>query len=229
MVVRTLDEAGAYVILTGRDPGKLEEARRLLINDSKIYPFDLLDVQAIQGFIAGIVAECGPLDGLAHCAGMPMTLPIKLIKMPKAEEIMKVNWETSFALAQAFRMRGNFRKEDSRIVFVSSTAAIVGETAMSVYSASKGAVQSMTRALASEFAQENIRVNAVCPGFIRTAINDKYFSMLSEDQKKTLGSRYPLGFGLTEDVAYAVAFLMGPGGRWITGVNLPVDGGLTAI
>jgi len=111
------------------------------------------------------------------------------------------------------------------IVFVSSTASMFGAKGFNLYCASKGALDSLMRALAVELAPE-IRVNSVLPGGVRTAMTQSMF----EDPQlaERLESQYPLGAGRASDVAAAVRFLLSDEARWITGQQLVVDGGRTA-
>ena len=82
--------------------------------------------------------------------------------------------------------------------------------------------------MAIELARRQVRVNCVSPGLVFTAMTDNAFSLLSHDQAEKIKAAYPLGPGRPEDVARAVVFLLAPGTPWITGVDLPVDGGFTA-
>lgn len=229
-VARSLSGLGAEVVLSGRDAARLEAAAEGL--DGRrcgIEPFDLARLDEIPRWMKQVAEKHGPLYGLAHCAGVSSVMPIRVAKWEKAEEVMRVNWGASWSLAKGFRQKGVFAAGESKIVFISSTAGLVGEVAMSAYSASKGAVDAMTRSLAAEFAPDGIRVNSVAPGFIKTAMNARYLETISPDQLAALEKRHPLGFGATEDIASAIAFLLADTGRWITGITLAIDGGMTSI
>jgi NAD(P)-dependent dehydrogenase (short-subunit alcohol dehydrogenase family) len=108
---------------------------------------------------------------------------------------------------------------------VASVAGITGAGAMSLYSASKGALIAFSRALAKEVAPRKIRVNVVAPGLVRSEMMDRLFKDLTAEQVAQIQKSYPLDFGEAADVARAVAFLAGPEARWITGHVLVVDGG----
>jgi len=96
------------------------------------------------------------------------------------------------------------------------------------YCASKGALAAAARAMAIELARRKVRVNCVSPGLVFTAMTEEAFSLLSHEQVEKIKAAYPLGPGRPEDVARAVVFMLAPGTPWITGVDLPVDGGFTA-
>jgi NAD(P)-dependent dehydrogenase (short-subunit alcohol dehydrogenase family) len=97
------------------------------------------------------------------------------------------------------------------------------------YSASKGAILAASRAMAVELARRKIRVNTLSPGLVKTGMTDVAFSVLSEKHRKELEDDHPLGIGTPEDVARAAVFLLAPQNTWITGINLVIDGGYTAL
>jgi len=227
---RLLTKLGARLILSGRDIERLNAVMQGLTGTlHAIEPFDLSNVEEIPEWLKKISLKSGPLYGIIHCAGLSAVAPIRMMKWEKTEALMRLNWGAAWFLAKGFRQRGVHCQEGSRLVFIASSSGLVGESAMSAYSSSKGAIIAMTRSLAAEFAIEKINVNAVAPGFIKTEMNSAYLNSLSAEQVISLEKRHPLGFGSIDDVANAIAFYVADTGRWITGTVLPVDGGLTAI
>ena len=105
---------------------------------------------------------------------------------------------------------------------------LVGQTGITAYSVSKGALVSMARSLALELAREGIRVNCVAPGVVQTPMAENAEQKLTPEQHQALEGLHPLGMGTPRDVAYAVAYLLAQTGRWITGTTLVIDGGYTA-
>lgn len=115
-----------------------------------------------------------------------------------------------------------------RIVNTGSVAGMMGQPDITPYSTAKGGVINLTRALAAEWAREQIIVNTVSPGYTRTAMNE--YVLADPERERAVAERHPMGvIGTPEDIAYATAFLASDQARWITGVNLPVDAGLTAV
>jgi NAD(P)-dependent dehydrogenase (short-subunit alcohol dehydrogenase family) len=112
------------------------------------------------------------------------------------------------------------------VIFISSAASKLGERGNSVYAASKGAIDSLTKSLAVELAP-NVRVNAVLPGMVRTNMSSS--TLDDREHVAEIGKNYPLGFGDVADVAALVRFLVSEEARWITGQHLIVDGGRTCI
>ena len=115
------------------------------------------------------------------------------------------------------------------MVFLSSIAAHVGVVGRVGYSASKGGIAAAARSMAVELARRNIRVNCVSSGLVKTPMTDKAFAQLTKEQITAIKNAHPLGIGKPEDVARAVAFLLAPQNTWITGADLIIDGGYTAI
>lgn len=227
---RLLAKLGASVILSGRDIEKLNKVMNELPGTlHTIQPFDLSNVEEIPEWLKRISLKSGPLYGIIHCAGVSAVAPIRMMKWEKTEALMRLNWGAAWLLAKGFRQRGVHCQTGSRLIFIASSSGLIGESAMSAYSSSKGAIIAMTRSLAAEFATEKINVNAVAPGFIKTEMNSAYLNSISPEQVIALEKRHPLGFGSVDDVANAIAFFVADTGRWVTGTVLPVDGGLTAI
>jgi NAD(P)-dependent dehydrogenase (short-subunit alcohol dehydrogenase family) len=118
--------------------------------------------------------------------------------------------------------------QNGSIVFLSSVAGLTGQAGIAAYAASKGAIVSLTRALAVELAAEHIRVNCVAPGVVITEMGQELLGMLAPEQGAALEAMHLLGLGTPRDVSYAIAFLLAETARWITGTVLVVDGGYTA-
>ena len=118
--------------------------------------------------------------------------------------------------------------EGGSLLFISSVYGRVGVAGQIGYAATKGAIAAAVRALAIELARRNIRVNSLSPGLVMTPMTEAAFSVLSSEQIERIRAAHPLGIGQPEDVARAAAFMLSPAARWITGADVPVDGGYTA-
>lgn len=225
---RLLSELGARLILVGRNVAALNETLHQLDGAGHFMEsLDLGEVDSIPNRMNKITGEAGPLDGLVHCAGIQLILPLRALTLQKMDEILRVNFHAGIMLAKCLRQKAAHRKPAS-MVFMSSVMGSVGQPGRVAYSASKGALEAATRSLALELAPENIRVNCIAPAFVKTEAFVALSKTLSADQIHDIEKVHPLGIGEPRDVAGAVAFLVAGTGRWITGTTLVVDGGYCA-
>ncbi len=212
---------GANIIVTGRDISRLEATlEELKVNqENKFILADLL----IDDDLDKLVEQLPVLDGVVFNAGIVKTVPVSFIKKSQIQEVFDVNFISSVILIQKILSKKKIRKGGS-ICFISSVASNYVNLGNSLYSASKGAVNSFTKALALELAPKNIRVNAILPGFIETKILEN--SGIDTDAIKKHLNNYPMGrFGKPEDIANASIYLMSDASQWTTGSLMTVDGG----
>jgi len=190
--------------------------------------WDLRDLASIPQWMTELAEKWGRLHGLVHAAGVPCVAPLRLLEPDAYRDAFAVNTEAALALARSFPRRRIYAGEKGSIVFISSVMALVGSPSVSAYSLCKGALIGMARSAALELAPQQIRVNCVAPGFVRTPMYDKVAKFWDPETEKRMLSLHPLGWGEPEDIANAIAFLLADTGRWITGTVLVVDGGYTA-
>jgi NAD(P)-dependent dehydrogenase (short-subunit alcohol dehydrogenase family) len=141
---------------------------------------------------------------------------------------MIVNLFGGLELARIISRRDVIDPAGGSLLFFSSVYGRVGVPGQTGYSASKGAVTAAVRSMAIELARRRIRVNAISPGFVMTPMTGAALDALSPEQIAAIEQKHPLGRGAAVDVARAALFLLAPGTTWITGVDLPVDGGYSA-
>ncbi len=223
-----LADLGARVTITGRDAARLDATlERMSGEGHRTAPIDLGAIDAIPVWLKEQAASGGPFSGLAHCAGIQVSKPIRSTDDAFMTDMFRVNIGSGLALARGFRQRG-CAVEGAGIVFVASASAYVGQAGNVVYCATKGAIVSAARALAVELARDKIRVNCVAPALVDTEMADRFRSTMSEAQFAEYLTHYPMGIGKPEDVANAIAFLIADTARWVTGSSLLLDGGLLA-
>jgi NAD(P)-dependent dehydrogenase (short-subunit alcohol dehydrogenase family) len=224
-----LSRLGARVIAGGRDEQQLATTLAQLEGNGHLTrPFDLNEVEQLPTWIKSVAVETGPLYGLVHSAGMVMNRALKGLTHQNLLDIQRVNVDAAILLSQGFRQKNVCEAGGSSIVYLSSATALKSKPALAAYAATKGALIALTKTLALELAAQKIRVNCVCPGLVRTAMVDELEEILLPEQLEKLYAEYPLGLGEPEDVAYAIACLLAPAARWITGSALVLDGGYTA-
>jgi len=113
-------------------------------------------------------------------------------------------------------------------VYISSVVSEVGEKGKTLYSMSKSALVGMAKSLALEYANKGARFNCISPAVVETPLSQKSYYRQDENAMKEILNEHPLGLGAPEDVAYAAVFLLSEQSKWITGINMPVDGGYLA-
>jgi len=223
-----LSQLQARTILVGRNRERLEATYQQLQGEGHhLEPFELAALGEIPAWLKRVTAATGPLDGLVHSAGIQNSLPLRVLSAEKLEAVFRINVSAAVMLAKAFCQRGCCEQGGS-IVFVSSSAGLVGRPGTAAYSASKGALNALARTLALELAGNRIRVNCVAPGLVQTEMLEQLRELLPPEQLASFEAQHPLGLGTPRDVAHAIAFFLADTGRWITGSTLVVDGGYTA-
>ncbi|MBX3436699.1 MAG: SDR family oxidoreductase [Planctomycetaceae bacterium] len=223
-----LSRMGARIIAVGRNEDRLiATASQLSGAGHVVRPFDLAAVEAIPEWLQSLAAECGPLRGVVHSAGVHLARPLQMLKADAVQQLLTVNVTAALMLAKGLRQRA-VHESPASLVLMSSVMGQVGQAGVTAYSASKGAVDALCRSLALELATQGIRVNAIAPGQVETEMAEQQRGSLTTEQFERIRSMHPLGLGRAEDVASAVAFLISDASRWMTGTTLTVDGGYTA-
>ena len=213
---------GAKVVITARHEERLKETLSALEGDGHQL---ILCEMTSDDDLTNLVETVPVLDGLVCNAGINKLVPIRQLKAEDLNHIFEVNTFSSIILLQKL-MKKKKLAEDASVVYTSSIsgigAAAVGE---SMYIASKGALSAFVKAAALECSKKGIRVNAVCPGMVKTEMSDAYD--LNEGGNEDL-KNYPLGrYANPVDIAWAIIYLLSNASSWVTGTNLVIDGGLT--
>ncbi|MBX3256044.1 MAG: SDR family oxidoreductase [Chitinophagaceae bacterium] len=176
--------------------------------------------------IENAVARLPEINGYVHAAGIIKWGPLKFIKRQALEEIMNVNYYSMvLTLAEMTRKKKIKKQVYSSVVVISSVSALVGSKSNLLYTGSKGAMSAAARVIASEYAAQKIRVNAVEPAMVHTDMASEAEALLSREAVEKDMQSYPFGYGTPEDVANATVFLLSDASRWITGQSLVLDGG----
>ena len=223
-------QMGATVVLMARNEERLCETLSAMENPDKhmMVPVDLTEYAQVGLAVKDIVNKAGKINGVLHCAGISTTLPLKLVTPDKLQDFFKVNVFSAYNLTKEVCKMGHFSKEGGSIVFFSSVMGKVGESGKSLYGMTKGALVSGARSLACELAPKRIRVNTISPGVVITPINCNLPHIADPERRAGVEQQHLLGLGETEDIANACIYLLSDASRWVTGIDLCVDGGYTA-
>lgn len=186
---------------------------------------DISDTPACERFVTSAAERFGTIDVLVNNAGVAREGVIALARAEEADEVIDLNLKATIQMTRIVVRRMLRTGTGGRIINISSIVGLSGYRGLGVYSATKAALDGLTRALARELGSREITVNSVAPGYLRTEMSHG----LDEEQLVQIARRTPAGrLGDPEDVAAAVKFLASPEARFITGHVLVVDGGLTA-
>lgn len=227
-IAEALAEAGANLVLVGRDASRLQETAALVQArgvKAELVSVELTAEDAPRTIVDAAVKRFGGLNILVNCAGIFEPMPFDTQPLASFDRQMAINVRVPFALTQAALP---YLKPNGAVVNISSIAGYAGFPLSAAYCATKGAVELMTRALGTELGPLGVRVNCVAPGNIRTPMNAHQFAS-SREYEKSLEDRTPLGrIGEAEDIAAAVVYLASPAAKFVNGASWLVDGGWAA-
>ncbi|MEE4883575.1 SDR family oxidoreductase [Pseudomonas alliivorans] len=217
---------GACVVLVGRNEEKLKKVHAQLEGEGHLVrAADVADLSDVEALFKEVASHFGRLDVLVNNAGIVKSGKVTELEVQDWKELMSVDLDGVFyctrsAMPALIVSKGN-------IVNVSSVSGMGGDWGMSFYNAAKGAITNFTRALALDHGADGVRVNAVCPSLTRSELTDDMMDNAALMAK--FKERIALGRPAEpEDIGDVIAFLASDDARFVTGVNLPVDGGLSA-
>lgn len=224
-LARGLAEAGASVVLNGRDEAKLAEAA-LQIPGATTLAFDVTDHAAVRAAVDAFEAETGGIDILVNNAGMQFRAPLEDFPADAFTRLLQTNVASVFNVGQACA-RHMITRRAGKIINIASVQTALARPSIAPYTATKGAVGNLTKGMCTDWAKYGLQCNAIAPGYFDTPLNaalvaDKDFSAWLE--KRTPAGRW----GNVEELVGACIFLASPASSFVNGHTLYVDGGITA-
>jgi len=226
-----LAQAGASVVLHGRDEAALAESRRQIDEAGGAVvasvSFDVRDPADVEAAVGRLIAEHGVPDILVNNAGMQRRAPFVAFPVEDWEAIIASNLSSAFYVSR-FVTPGMVDRGSGKVINVGSVQSHLGRPTIAPYSASKGGVVMLTKGMAADLTRYNIQVNALSPGYFATDMNRD----LVEDAEFTswLEHRTPAGrWGEFTELWGALLFLASDASSFVSGQNLLVDGGMTAV
>ena len=228
-LARGLGEAGASIVLNGRDAAKLADAADTLSSvgiSVDVLSFDVTDHDAVRSAVDGFESATGPIDILVNNAGMQHRTPLEDFPAEAFEKLLQTNIASVFHVGQAVA-RHMIGRGAGKIINIASVQTALARPGIAPYTATKGAVGNLTKGMATDWAQHGLQCNAIAPGYFDTPLNaalvaDPEFSAWLE--KRTPAGRW----GKVEELVGACVFLSSPASSFVNGHTLFVDGGITA-
>ena len=215
---------GITTIIVGRDMDKLNKAKEALGSDCHARTCDVSNLSSIPEFMNGLVQDFGQIDILVNNAGINQKKAFTEVTDEEFQRIISTNLCAVFTMSREV-VKDMLKRNSGCIINISSMAAQYGLPKVIAYSASKTAIDGLTRAMAVELSPKGIRVNAIAPGFIYSDMTATALNSDPERKAKVFG-RTPMGhMGQPEDIGQAALYLASDGAKYVTGVVLPVDGG----
>ncbi|ETA52010.1 3-oxoacyl-[acyl-carrier-protein] reductase [Ponticoccus alexandrii] len=224
-IAKALHGAGATVGLSGTRTEPLEALAAELGERAHVLPCNLGDAEAVTALPKQAAEAMGAVDILVNNAGI--TRDNLFMRMSEEEwaQVLEVNLTASFRLCKGV-LRGMMKARWGRIVNITSVVGTTGNPGQGNYAAAKAGLVGMSKSLAYEVATRGVTVNAVAPGFVRTAMTDK----LNDEQKSAILTQIPAGrMGEAEEIAAAVLYLSSPEAAYVTGSTLHVNGGMAMV
>ena len=215
---------GASLIITARNPERLQETYDSLVGDN--HKQVLADLTR-QDDLEDLVKEIGKIDGVVLSAGKGLSLPVLCSTRDKFNEIFDVNFFSPVELLRLLAKKKCLLPNSSVVFIVSIGGTGRWSPGNAIYGSSKAALQSMVHFFAIEFASKKIRVNAICPGMVETPLI--HHGTLTQEQLNEDKEKYPLKrYGQPLDIANGAIYLLSDAASWVTGQSIVIDGGITA-
>lgn len=215
---------GATLVITGRNQERLNDTLASLEGEGHLtFAGDLTDDTAMEA----LMEQLPPLNGVFFCAGVTDTTPAKFIDEDKIERVFSINIKSPMLLTKWLVKKKKIQAGAS-LVYMSSYGAEVVTPGLGIYAASKGAVNSFMRTIATELSARKVRANSIMAMMVQTELIDTLGSLSKEDIEKD-EAKYPLGYGKPEDIAFAVIYLLSDASKWVTGSIIKMDGGSTLL
>ena len=225
-LAKGLAEAGASIVLNGRDESKLKAAADGFETPVDSLAFDATDHQAVRDAVDRFEAETGAIDILVNNAGMQHRGPLEDFPADAFERLMRTNVSSVFNVGQAVA-RHMISRGKGKIINIASVQTVLARPGIAPYTATKGAVGNLTKGMATDWARHGLQCNAIAPGYFDTPLNAALVS--DETFSAWLEKRTPAGrWGKVEELVGACIFLSSDASSFVNGHTLYVDGGITA-
>ena len=223
-----LNELGATVIGIGRNIERLKGMKAKCQHPENMFleSKDLTeDIEGLPKYVKELKEKYGKFSGMAYCAGITGIYPLQTLDFENAKQVFNINYFAPLFMTKGFIDRRNNIGKGASCVYISSMDAIVSVKGQSIYSGSKAGLSASIKTISKEVTSQGIRMNCVLPSMIKTPMTLEDFSQLTgvtEDMQKDI---YPFGWGMPDDVANLIVFLLSDKAKFISGQNYIIDSG----
>ncbi|MCC3284031.1 SDR family oxidoreductase [Arthrobacter caoxuetaonis] len=231
-IARGLAGAGAIVVLNGLDGDRLEAARASLAAEfgpGKVFArqFDVTDAQAAADGVAWVEREVGPLAILVNNAGVQHRVPMLDLEVEDWERVIRTNLTSAFLVGRE-AARHMIPRGAGKIINIASVQADLARPTIAPYTASKGGIRNLTRAMTAEWAGSGLQINAIAPGYIHTEMTQNLVD--DEEFNSWILGRTPAGrWGTVEDIIGPAIWLASDASNFVNGQVVFIDGGMTTV
>ena len=224
--------AGATVVLNGRDVERLERTRaelagRFGAGRVHAYAFDVTDAAAVDRAVAGVEAEVGPVDVVINNAGVQHRVPLVDLEVADWRRVLETDLTAAFLVGRA-AARSMISRGRGKIINIASVQSDLARPGIAPYTAAKGGLRTLTRAMAAEWAHSGVQVNALAPGYLATEMTQA----LVDDEAFTawvVGRTPAARWGTTADLVGPTVWLASSASDFVNGQTIFVDGGMTVV
>jgi gluconate 5-dehydrogenase len=225
-MARAMAAAGARVVLVGRREAELRNAATRIGPHASTMVHDVTRTEAAGELVERVTREIGPITCLVNNAGIHLKKAAVDTSPEEFETVLRTHIVGAHALTRAV-VPGMIERRHGTILFTASMASLIGIPLVIAYTAAKSAMVGMVRGYSTEFSPHGVRVNAIAPGWIETEMSRKALEADAARKAKVIGRTPMARLGQPEDIGWAAVYLASPAARFVTGVTLPVDGGVS--
>ena len=225
-IARAMHAAGARVILVGRREAELKAGAESLGEGAAYMMHDITQYEAAPSLVDRVTREYGPITSLVNNAGIHLKKPAVDTTPAEMEKVLATHIFGAHALTRLV-VPGMIERKRGSVLFTASMASLFGIPLVIAYTAAKSAMGGMVKGYATELSPHGVRVNAIAPGWIETEMSRKAMEGDPARKAKILGRTPMARFGAPEDIGWAAVYLSSPAAAFVTGVMLPVDGGIS--
>lgn len=231
-IAHGLATAGATIVLHGQNPERLADTTAQFVEEfgqDRVHSiaFDITNEHAVAAGVAAVQSDAGPIGVLVNNAGIQHRVPLVDLAVEDWDRVLRTNLTSAFLVGREVA-RGMIRRGGGKIINIASVQTDLARPTISAYTASKGGIRNLTRAMTAEWAEHNIQINALAPGYIHTEMTQKLVDD-STFNEWILGRTPAHRWGTTADLVGPAVWLASEGSNFVNGQVIFIDGGMTVV